>query len=336
MNMEDMKHSAKNSLQKKITCGFTLVELLVVIAIIGILVALLLPALGSVREGARQVSCKSNLKQIGIAMALFNEKKNRLPNARMPIECNAENQSDLQPPGIQEGQSITMAIGNLGFPDAAASVPGPLMQLLAFTDMSHLWDQYQVFASPDGFSLNAEENKEVVSSVVPLFLCPSMQHEYTATAGQSGPTSYFASTGTGQPNSLYNYDGAINWTQFIRTKSIPDGVSRTLAFGETDWWGGESEGPTWPGGYWSNDLGSTYGQGNIWIFNREDKPVFSPTEPALPRHYISSYRSDHPGGVHFLMVGGSVHFIDDSVDKTVMDALATRAGGEAQDLAGID
>ena len=334
-----MTHTIQNrkeSRAMKTRHGFTLVELLVVIAIIGILVALLLPALGSVREGARQVSCKSNLKQIGLAMALFNEKKNRLPNARMPIQCNESNRDELQPPGIEEGQSITMAIGSLGFSDAAASVPGPLMQLLPFTDMSHLWDQYQPFANATGFSLDADENQDIVSSVVPLFLCPSMQHEYTAAPGQFGPTSYFGSTGTGQPNALYKYDGAINWTQFIRTKSIPDGVSRTIAFGETDWWGGESEGPVWPGGYWSNDLGSTYGQGDIWIFNRVDKPVFAPNEPALPRHYISSYRSDHPGGVHFVMVGGSVHFISDSTEKSVLDALATRDGGESYGLSDIE
>lgn len=334
--MTRTKQKRNESRLMKIRHGFTLVELLVVIAIIGILVALLLPALGSVREGARQVSCKSNLKQIGLAMALFVEKNKRLPTARAPTRCNAENQSGLQPLGVEESQVVSVPIGSLGFASNDKMAPGALMSLLPFTDMSHLWDQYQPFANATGFSLDADENQEIVSSVVPLFLCPSMEHNYQATPGQFGPTSYFASTGTSQPSNIYDYDGAIARVDFIRPKHITDGATRTLAFGETDWWGGESEGPIWPGGYWANDLGSTYGQGDIWIFNRADKPEFTPTEPALQRHYVSSYRSDHPGGVHFLTVGGSVHFIDDAVDKPVMDALATRDGGESYGLSDIE
>jgi prepilin-type N-terminal cleavage/methylation domain-containing protein len=332
-NMDDMKQNAKDSLSEKSSRGFTLVELLVVIAIIGILVALLLPALGSVREGARQVSCKNNLKQIGLAMAMFVEKNKRLPTARVPTTCNADNQSGLQPLGAVQGQAVSVPIGRLGFGSNDKSVPGSLMSLLPFTDMSHLWDQYQPLANATGFSLDADENQEIVSSVVPLFLCPSMQHNYQVTLGESGPTSYFASTGTNQPSMMYQYDGAIGRVNFIRPKHITDGATRTLAFGETDWWGGTTDnGPTWPGGYWASDLGSTYGKNDIWIFNSPEEPTIA----ASSALWTSSYRSDHPGGVHFLMVGGSVHFIDDTVDKNVMDALATRAGGESLGLSDIE
>ncbi len=116
----------------------------------------------------------------------------------------------------------------------------------------------------------------------------------------------------------------------MRLRQIKDGLSKTIAFGETDWFGGNS-GPRWPGGYWSSHQGSTYGQGEIWFFNPITRPENGPTEKGdvQGRHYACSYRSDHPGGVHFVMVDGSVHFIGDSVQRHVMDALATRNGGES-------
>ena len=87
----------------------------------------------------------------------------------------------------------------------------------------------------------------------------------------------------------------------------------------------------WAGGYWSQSFGTTYGDSNTWVFNPHDPAP----ELGKVRYYITAYRSDHPGSVNFVMVDGSVQLIQDSVTKEVLDALATRAGGESQDLADL-
>ena len=133
-------------------CGFTLVELLVVIAIIGILVALLLPAIQAAREAARRSSCLNNLKQIGLACQTFHDSKKQLPNA---------------------------ATGVTGLSYIA--------QILPFLEDNNLRDLIN-----NTKHWSAAENDRAEATPVPLFQCPSVGPELDAFVGEIGNNTVYA------------------------------------------------------------------------------------------------------------------------------------------------
>ena len=289
--------------------GFTLVELLVVIAIIGVLVALLLPAVQAAREAARRMSCKNNLKQIGLATQLYQDSKNQLPPARVKIDTASISHHE-----------------------------GALLFLLPYLEAGNQFVQYDPTLGTDH-----PDNAKVVETLIPAYLCPSMAYAREPT--NPAPGSYGSSTGSESPwriidqaqlssvalpagfklddlDSSYGlHNGAIvSRPSIVSYKNITDGLSHTLAFGEMDYFGGQHpDGPQWAGGYITNSQASTWGP-----FNPKDLPG----NDSLKGKYLTAFRSDHPSGAHFVMVDGSVHFIREGIDDLLLDALATRAGSE--------
>ncbi len=275
--------------------GFSLVELLVVITIIGILIALLLPAVQAAREAARRMSCVNNLKQIGLATHLYHDVHQCLPPASFSG-------------GLFSGSTFLI--------------------LLPYIEQASSYVKYH----PDK-ALTASENRGVVGTRIPIFLCPSMVLARTvpdpAHDEVGAPGSYAVSTGSESPWSVHN--GAIvkmgQSKHSIRIDDIADGTSRTLMFGEFDygvqdltWPDGSFQGghAQWAIGYPGFTWGATWGP-----FNRDRI-----ADPNCPQMTWTTFRSDHPGGAHFALVDGSVHFIADSVDDKLLDSLATRDGGE--------
>ncbi len=294
--------------------GFSLVELLVVIAIIGVLVAIMLPAIQAAREAARSASCRNNLRQISTAIHLYHDTCRHLPPAR-----------------IDQG---TVGAGTSTF-----------YIILPFLEEGNLADGYDKSADyRDG------DNLKVSSTIVSPYLCPSMvlprdvPDPDPACAEKGAPGSYAVSTSSDvcfiQLNLIPKHNGAIVHPRFGRTSiakiSAGDGSSKTFMVGEMDYgltdyyWttchsansvrGGAMR---WAVGYAGVTWGSTVG------------PINSATVGAIKYGFYNvgyeAFRSDHAGGVNFAFVDGSVRFISDEIDPNLYKALATREGGEMID-----
>jgi len=280
--------------------GFTLVELLVVIAIIGILVALLLPAVQSARESARRVSCANNLKQMGLAFHLYHDTNRYFPNS-------------------DPGGSIAMAS--------------------AFTAILPYLEQGNTYQLYDFTKGNSDpKNLAAVSQRIDVYLCPSAPIRRAVPtpgcdANDRAPGTYAVCVGSGDPwgtTATGNpHNGAIVNTNSGTTglRDILDGASNTFLIGESDW------------SLADYMFTSTPCAGQIrWGFTYWSSPyplstAFTTQAPFNPKSggsaVLAHFRSDHPGGVvGFTFCDGSTRFVSDTVDQTLLDALGTRAGGE--------
>jgi prepilin-type N-terminal cleavage/methylation domain-containing protein/prepilin-type processing-associated H-X9-DG protein len=292
--------------------GFSLVELLVVIAIIGVLVSLLLPAIQAAREAARNMSCKNNLKQIGIAIHLYHDSEKRLPPARMN-DSGFNGTFLIVLPYLEEGASEDRFTDNIGYQNSAM-------------------------------------NKEVSNTRMPMYLCPSMVlprevpdpnpgcNEYGA------PGSYAVSTGSeicfvvpDMNEAPPPHNGAIIHPSYGPTTipkiSTTDGASNTLLVGEMNYglknlyWSSCKPAQTVKGGETRWAVGYP---GVTWASTAAplNSTALSTIQHLLFHTEYESFRSDHPGGVNFVFVDGSVRFLSDEISHTTLKALATRAGGE--------
>jgi prepilin-type N-terminal cleavage/methylation domain-containing protein len=154
--------------------GFTLVELLVVIAIIGILVGMLLPALGVARESARRSTCMNNLSQIGKALITHDADKSRLPGWRNTIEKYTD---------VLTGSAAVAASSGTSKAIACVSWTVPI---LPFMDQSTIFDWYQAYSGTAGVD-------DVSQKRIASYVCPTVSSDQNT----ESPLSYGVNIGTG-------------------------------------------------------------------------------------------------------------------------------------------
>ncbi len=346
-----MRHSD----QRKTTSGFTLIELLVVIAIIGVLIALLLPAVQSAREAARRAQCTNNLKQLGLALHNYNDTFGSFPPGGMTV-----------PGWAWDNNGMTWRV-----------------MVLPFMEGNNAYDavNFSLYASGSGTS----SIQTAWYTVFETFLCPSDGENgggFRANAGQEGQhPAGAAPPPVGSPNgtplvSVSNYAGSFGDNYCIGHLTPPGGPWETPIeqdpplgtprIGHPGFWGTNFDGGSLRGvfdyrtlqvkriGDFKDGTSSSILVGevlpyqaadsNFWYFNGgtagctvpinwETRDIncggFGTSNWNCRFSYASKgFKSEHPGGANFLLGDGSVTFLKESIDLTVYAALGSINGRE--------
>jgi prepilin-type N-terminal cleavage/methylation domain-containing protein/prepilin-type processing-associated H-X9-DG protein len=290
--------------------AFTLVELLVVIAIISVLIGLLLPAVQSAREAARRSKCLNNLKQLGIAVHDYH--------------------------GVQRAFPPGARLHNL---DNEAAISWRVL-LLPHLEQSEMYRQ--IGPLRDG----GAQNWTAAYELLDVFVCPSAEL-WERGPKKPTPSHYAAVAGSGRIERKdledafcgdMDVDGIFFAASKISIAMVGDGTSNTLAFGERvtifhDWMTGGQKRSTTPNRIcmrsahniryrinadpWSADVGFFVGDA--------DAPAGAPKTMLLND---LQFGSEHDGGAQFVFGDGSARVLNEGLDFSIYQNLATRDGGE--------
>ena len=352
--------------RRRLSPGFTLIELLVVISIIGVLVALLLPAVQSARESSRRAQCSNNMKQIGIALTAYEAATRLLPAAGESLNAT----QSPNPPVVQfvDGHSV-------------------FARLLPQLDSQNVYDSINFRLSYNDLSA---VNATAFTTVISTYICPSADHSgesghddvgdpgdtaqtqrgvgygitdygptcFTEIYGAGGPpptqpTPYYPATPLRDPNS--RADGLLH-KGYTAIAMVRDGMSNTIAFAEdagrdATFFSEYSE--TVSNGVTPMVRNVPTGQRRFWRWGEAASSIGVSgqiSNTAKPSHSLSSYPttctlnattnacigagandeifSVHPGGANILFGDGRVQFVKTATNPVVLRGLVTYQGKE--------
>jgi prepilin-type N-terminal cleavage/methylation domain-containing protein len=296
------------SKMRRYVYGFTLVELLVVIAIIGILVALLLPAIQAARESARRTQCISNLKQMGLAVLTHEDTKRLLPTGRDGTDSKSVSWAYLLLPYMEE-RTVFEAFHK------GARVDDPVNSIAMRTPI-------ELYACPSRRRAAADRNFDN-DDQPPLVLAAASLGDYAADAGSDEDMGLDADQFV---NGVLDKSiaGPIYTKSQLTPRQITDGLSNTLAIGERHIRPVPANTPPEMEHYETGDTAFLAGDCVQTVLAGADEGLAS--GPADKRDHI--FGSLHPGVVEFAYLDGHVDSLNRDIDKKTLLALSTYAGGE--------
>lgn len=309
--------------------GFTLIELLVVIGIIGILIAMLVPAVQKVRESAARLHCTNNLKQIGLALHSFHDQRGVLPPGYIDGNTNPNSTPD---------NDIGPGWGWASF-------------ILPYLEQENVYNQIN-FSQPVGMGVNAKISQQPLG----IFQCPADAYfeplvfdVYDSNSNKIASvahSNYIACNGADECFNGAGGDSQPNRGAFYRNSrtrliDVSDGLTSTIFAGERSgnhapatWTGAVPGGrcPAWmagqavysppPGPAYANaDFGEAFvlGHANATHLPSADFPIYDPD---------TFYSMHSTRGANFLFGDGSVHYLTSSINPTTYQSLSTIGGGE--------
>ncbi|MBA2113167.1 DUF1559 domain-containing protein [Bremerella alba] len=323
--------------------GFTLVELLVVIAIIGVLIALLLPAVQQAREAARRMQCSNQLKQLGLAIHNYHDTYTKMVYAADPQNATGDR---------RRGASW-------------------MVRLLPFIEQSAIYDSY-VFSGDSSMQEGPNPNAALIDNVVVSgFNCPSSplptqksqttnadgtitvqmgnyvgvngSHFTGGTINDVSPSTrcslYYGETVPNGAIAYINVGGeneGVGCTERVANigfNNFTDGTSNTMMIGEQSDYQYAPDGTkldlrssSYLGGVWSNGSGSTYWTQNITTLRHGINTYGGDGNTAAYEHNVA-FTSAHPGGMLGAMVDGSVRFVPENINFAILSGLCDRQDG---------
>lgn len=301
--------------------GFTLVELLVVIAIIGVLVALLLPAVQAAREAARRSQCSNNLKQIGLAILNYEDTYKVLPAH-----------------GVDRG----------------GHDHSWFIRILPFMEQGALYDSLDVDSRSTGWAGDNTHNRDALrDKQIDTAICPSSPMPTHGASGSAeriqlpsytgihGSTAHStAADETDMGGSRISFGGAFQRRAVVRLAQINDGTSNTMIVGEQSGYMLNANGTKYDG---RSDCGHSILMG---VASESNPRIFNTVVVLHPINYNNSsgagiqgncarnrpLTSAHPGGAMVLLVDGSVQFRSETMDLQMLYNLADRDDGNVLSL----
>ena len=311
-------------IMRKSRIAFTLVELLVVIAIIGILIALLLPAVQAAREAARRMTCKNNLKQISLAVLNYETANGAFPAAAVtPGGC------------CTKPSRGTWSI-----------------EILPFMGQSALYDLY----NPLYYNESQWNLKQVGQVKVPTFICasesdmglgkpnsgPGANYEwqkgsYRANTGRACGGEWFGAQATLDRSKLIEENGEMGpmitlgymFDKQVKLSNVSDGLSCTILVGERSDPDDSSQATYWAYAYGAYNKSAACSESAIL---ENFATCVQTTSASHTSNCKRGWSSSHPSGVQFTLADGSVRLLSREMDMEIFTNMATIAGGEIVDM----